>query len=152
MFQIQGILKQITPIETGVGSSGNSWQKCTAIVEAADGQYNTTYAFSVFNKDIALPVGSVVVVDFFVKSKEWNGKWFTNLMLHSITSGVQQPVYAPPAQPQYNQQGYQQPMAQQPYRQPVPQQHAAGAQQMPQQPQAQPQVPNPSENFGDLPF
>lgn len=167
MFQIEGILREITPVQSGTSAQGNSWQRCEAIVEAQDGQYVTTYVFTVFNKDITIPVGSTVVVDFYIKSQNYNGKWFTNLNLFKMEPSVQQPTYQPPAQPQYNQQGYQQPMQQQPRRQPAPQMPAqpvrptpAPAPQQYQQPQMPPMptAPVPQqqgasvEEVNDLPF
>lgn len=167
MFQIEGILREITPVQSGTSAQGNSWQRCEAIVEAQDGQYVTTYVFTVFNKDITIPVGSTVVCDFYVKSQNYNGKWFTNLTLYKMEPSVQQPTYQPPAQPQYNQQGYQQPMQQQPRRQPAPQMPAqpvrptpAPAPQQYQQPQMPPMptAPVPQqqgasvEEVNDLPF
>lgn len=167
MFQIQGILREITPVISGTSAQGNPWQKCECIVEVQEGQYNTTYVFTVFNKEISIPVGSAVVVDFYVKCNQYNGKWFTNLNLHKIDYGVQQQTYQPPAQPQYNNQGYQQPMQQQGYQQRPPQQPVApqqpvyqnpqAAQQRPvmppppQQPQQQQQA-DPVEEVNDLPF
>lgn len=167
MFQIEGILREITPVQSGTSAQGNSWQRCEAIVEAQDGQYVTTYVFTVFNKDITIPVGSTVVCDFYVKSQNYNGKWFTNLNLFKMEPSVQQPTYQPPAQPQYNNQGYQQPMQQQPRRQPTPQMPAqpvrptqAPAPQQYQQPQMPPMptAPVPEqqgasvEEVNDLPF
>ena len=174
MFQITGILREITQVQNGVSAQGNQWQKCEAIVEVQEGQYNTTYVFTVFNKEISIPVGSTVVVDFYVKCNQYNGKWFTNLQLYKMDYGVQQQTYQPPAQPQYNQQGYQQPMYQQGYQQRPPQnpvapqqpvyqnpQTAANVAQMPpqkpvmppppEQPQQQ-QQSDPVDEANDLPF
>lgn len=171
MFQIQGILREITPAISGTSPQGNQWQKCEAIVEVQEGQYNTTYVFTVFNKEISIPVGSTVVVDFYVKCNQYNGKWFTNLQLYKMDYGVQQQTYQPPAQPQYNQQGYQQQMYQQCYQQRPPQnqtapqrpvyqnpQPAGSTSQMPPQSPVMPPAPapqqnaNPVEEMNDLPF
>ena len=99
MFQIEGILREITPVQSGTSAQGNSWQRCEAIVEAQDGQYVTTYVFTVFNKDITIPVGSTVVCDFYVKSQNYNGKWFTNLNLFKMEPSDQQPTYQPRREP-----------------------------------------------------
>lgn len=171
MFQIQGILKEVTPSASGTTAQGTPWQKCDVIVEVQEGQYNTTYCFTAFNKDITIPVGSTVVVDWYVKSNNYNGKWFTNLNLYKIDYGVQQQTYQPPAQPQYNQQGYQQPMQQQGYQQRPPQnptapqrpvyqnpQPAGSTSQMPPQAPVMPPAPEPQHNanpvdeMNDLPF
>lgn len=171
MFQVQGILKEVTPSASGTTAQGTPWQKCDVIVEVQEGQYNTTYCFTAFNKDITIPVGSTVVVDWYVKSNNYNGKWFTNLNLYKIDYGVQQQTYQPPAQPQYNQQGYQQPMQQQGYQQRPPQnptapqrpvyqnpQPAGSTSQMPPQAPVMPPAPSPQQNenpvdeINDLPF
>ena len=171
MFQIQGILKEVTPSASGTTAQGTPWQKCDVIVEVQEGQYNTTYCFTAFNKDITIPVGSTVVVDWYVKSNNYNGKWFTNLNLYKIDYGVQQQTYQPPAQPPYNQQGYQQPMQQQGYQQRPPQnptapqrpvyqnpQPAGSTSQMPPQAPVMPPAPAPQQNanpvdeMNDLPF
>jgi len=171
MFQVQGILKEVTPSASGTNAQGTPWQKCDVIVEVQEGQYNTTYCFTAFNKDITIPVGSTVVVDWYVKSNNYNGKWFTNLQLYKIEYGVQQQTYQPPAQPQYNGNGYQQPMQQQPYQQRPPQNPTAPQRPVYQNPQPAgstsqmlPQAPvmppapapqqnaNPVDEMNDLPF
>lgn len=165
MFQITGILKEITPAITGTNSQGQPWQRCEVIVEAQEGEYISTYVFSVFNKDITTPVGSTVVVDFYVKSSNYNGKWFTNLNLYKMELGLQQMTYQPPMQQQYSPQGYQQPMQQQPYRQPLPQAPTQPIRPTPTPPQytthQQPQMPpqpaeqhtqGSTEDVADLPF
>lgn len=171
MFQVQGILKEVTPSASGTTAQGTPWQKCDVIVEVQEGQYNTTYCFTAFNKDITIPVGSTVVCDFYVKSNPYNGKWFTNLNLYKIEYGVQQQTYQPPAQPQYNGNGYQQPMQQQPYQQRPPQnptapqrpvyqnpQPVGSTSQMPHQSPVMPPAPatqqneNPVDEINDLPF
>lgn len=155
MFQITGLLKEVTPIVSGTSAQGNTWQKCEVRVEVAEGQYNTLYCLTAFNKEISIPVGSAVVCDFYVKTNNYNGKYYTNLMLHDMRLGVQQQVHSQPMQTNYAPNGYQQPMTKQPMVQTPPQQPVGIQQNRPMTGiQPMPQIPQQGgeEQFDDMPF
>lgn len=68
-------------IETGVSKSGNTWNKATLIVETIS-QYPKKVAISNMRRAAefhALPVGSVLTFDIDIDSREYNGRWYTEV-------------------------------------------------------------------------
>ena len=83
-----GIVKLITPIETGSSAKGE-WKKQTVVltqtVEKADkSTFTRELALEAFNKDLQVQVGQEVEVDYTVSSREYKGRWFTNASMLSI--------------------------------------------------------------------
>jgi hypothetical protein len=79
-MQLTAKLVQLLPIESGTGRNGE-WKKQTIIVEIP-GQYPRKLAISVWGERIhSLPQepGTSLVIDFDVESREYNGRWFTDV-------------------------------------------------------------------------
>lgn len=131
-FFVDGIITNVLPVQSGVGkASGKEWSKQTAVLQTAE-QYPKNIAFDMFNdRIIPLQVGQAVHVQLSIESREYKGRWFTNVNAISVEQAA--PVGAPQTMP-YPQSGAVYPQA------PV-----QAYQQAPQQAQAQ-QVNN------DLPF
>lgn len=124
---IQGVIINTEKIESGVSQSGKQWTKQGAVIETQE-RYPRTIHFTMFGDKIpegGIQVGSVVEVAIEINSREYNGKWYTNVTGYRI-----QPVAPQP-------QGYQQPQSPQ--------------QQMPQQMQPQ-QAPFVTRDGESLPF
>lgn len=137
-FFVDGIITNVLPVQSGVGkSSGKEWHKQTAVLQTSE-QYPKSIAFDMFNdRIIPLQVGQAVHVQISIESREYQGRWYTNVNAVSVEQAA--PVGAPQTMP-YPQSGAVYPQA------PVqaPQQ---AYQQAPQQAQAQSQQIN-----NDLPF
>lgn len=126
--------------ENGVSKAGKQWSKQVFAIET-EGQYPKKVAFSVMNNKFTMNVGDFVEVEVDASSREYQGKWYTELNcwkcnnLSNPAQNVPQPVYQQQAP-----QGYQQPQ----YPQNPPQQAA------PQQTQPYSQPTNSANS--DLPF
>lgn len=128
---IQGVIISTEKIESGVSQSGKQWTKQGAVIQTQE-RYPRTVYFTMFGDKIpegGIQVGSVVEVAIEINSREYNGKWYTNVTGYRI-----QPVAPQP-------QGYQQPQ--------YPQQQMPQPQPQPQQPQQAPFVTRDGES---LPF
>lgn len=70
----------MTPIESGTSSNGNQWQK-RSIVLAGEGEYPKDAAFTQMgdkcNEEVE--VGAKVEISFNIESRQYNGKWYTDL-------------------------------------------------------------------------
>ncbi len=108
-MELRGEVKQILTPTTGQTARGE-WQRQEVVFEYLDGQYSRNVAVTFFNKseDVAkLSVGTTATFHFNVESKEYNGRWFTNLSVWRLsdienTSPQGQPQSAPPvAQPPF---------------------------------------------------
>jgi hypothetical protein len=79
-MQLSAKLVQLLPMQTGTGKNGQ-WKKQEMIVET-DGQYPKKVCISVWgdkiNEDL-LKVGNRLKIDFDVESREYNGRWYTDV-------------------------------------------------------------------------
>lgn len=79
-MQLTAKLIQLLPLQTGTGKNGQ-WKKQDIIVET-DGQYPKKVCISFWGDKInesVLKVGSLLKIDFDVESREYNGRWYTDV-------------------------------------------------------------------------
>jgi hypothetical protein len=84
-MQLTAKLIQLLPIQTGTGKNGQ-WKKQDIIVET-DGQYSKKVCISVWGDKInsnLLQVDRQLKIDFEIVSREYNGKWYTDLKAWKI--------------------------------------------------------------------
>ncbi len=86
--------------------TGEMWEK-HSFVGATEGEFPKMVCFSVMGKDrwekMAIKVGMKYNVSFDVESREWQGKYFTELSAWKavcLEQGAQQPAQQAPAQSQ----------------------------------------------------
>lgn len=98
-MNISGKVVQVLPIQTGTSKAGNPWQKQEFILEQG-GQYPRKVCISLFGDNVAkIPqVGQDVMVSVDIDSREFNGRWYTEIKAWNIVQTGAQP--AAPAQPQ----------------------------------------------------
>lgn len=100
---------KILEAQSGVSQkTGNGWFKISFVGETS-GQYPKTVCFVVMGderwKSMNIEVGKSYNVSFDVESREWNGKYFTDLQawkvvcLDSAQGGQPQPAAAPAPAP-----------------------------------------------------
>lgn len=177
-MEITGKLIQKLPVQSGVSSQGNNWSKAEFVIETVE-QYPKKVCANLWgDRARALDqfqLGSLITVSFDLESREYNGRWYTDVKAWRVDPATpaavagapapaqgyapQQPQYAPqgyvqPQQPVYPQQpqGYVQPQGypqpQQPAYPPQPQGYAPA----PQQPvQQQPVYAQPQPDMSNLP-
>lgn len=101
-MQITAQLTQLLPLQTGSGNKGE-WKKQDIIIET-HGQYPKKICVSIWGDKInesILRIGNELTIDFDVESREYNGKWYTDVKAWKIelskpsdshfTSAVEQP-------------------------------------------------------------
>lgn len=69
------------PMQSGTSRSGNDWSKATIIVESIS-QYPKKVAISNMKRAAefnSLPNGTVATFDVEMESREFNGKWYTDV-------------------------------------------------------------------------
>lgn len=96
-MELKGTIIQTLPLEQGVSKSGNAWSKATIIVET-EGQYPKKVALSNLKKAeefSALAVGTKGTFYIDVESREYNGKWFTNVNCYAYKLDGEQEAQAP---------------------------------------------------------
>jgi len=172
-MEITGKLIQKLPVQSGVSQAGNNWSKAEFVIETVE-QYPKKVCANLWGERAKsldqFQLGDLITVSFDLESREYNGRWYTDVKAWKVeaatpaavagapTPGYAQPQgYAPqgygqPQQPVYPPQGYvQQPQGYvpQPQGYPQPQQQAYPPQNQgyapapPQQGYAAPQQPDP---------
>ncbi len=79
-MQLTAKLAAILPEQTGNGKNG-TWKKQDIIVET-DGQYPKKVCISLWGEKYdrnLLKVGSKLTISFDIESREFNGKWYTDV-------------------------------------------------------------------------
>ena len=97
-MQLTAKLVQILPLQSGSGRNGE-WKKQDIIVET-DGQYPKKICISIWGDKInpsQLQMGNNLVIDFDVESREYNGRWYTDVKAWKVDLAGQQPVAEAPS-------------------------------------------------------
>ncbi len=79
-MQLTAKLVQVLPLQTGTGKNGQ-WKKQDIIVET-DGQYPKKVCISIWGdkiNDAVLKQGAMLTISFDVESREYNGRWYTDV-------------------------------------------------------------------------
>jgi hypothetical protein len=84
-MELTAKLIQLLPLQTGTGKNGQ-WKKQDIIVET-EGTYPKKVCISIWGEKInesQLKVGSQLNISFDVESREYNGKWYTDVKAWKI--------------------------------------------------------------------
>lgn len=79
-MELSAKLVQVLPLQTGTGRNGE-WRKQEIIVETG-GQYPKKVCVSIWGdkiNDSILKVGNTLNLSFDVESREYNGRWYTDV-------------------------------------------------------------------------
>jgi hypothetical protein len=89
-LEISGKVIQILPMESGEGRTGQQWKKQHFVVEFMDGNYPKKLCIMLWGDktDLLKKVqpGADVKVSFNVESREYNGKWYTDVKAWRVES------------------------------------------------------------------
>lgn len=94
-MEISGRIIAVLPVVGGVSKTGNEWKKQEYVLETHD-QYPRKVCFQLFGADridqAAIQPGEELTVYFDIDSREYQGRWFTNINAWK----VERPVAAAP--------------------------------------------------------
>lgn len=97
-MQITAKLIQVLPLQSGTGKNGE-WKKQEIVVET-NAQYPKKICISVWGdkiNDSQLKLGNELTIDFDVESREYNGRWYTDVKAWKIeVAGENQAVLSTP--------------------------------------------------------
>ena len=91
-LEIEGKIIRKLNVQTGVSQRGN-WSKQEFIIEYQEGSYPSQACFNVWGEDKVkdlerFQIGDSVKVSFNVSSREYNGRWYTDLRAWRISVKV----------------------------------------------------------------
>ena len=84
-MQLTAKLIQLLPLQTGTGKNGQ-WKKQEFIVET-EGTYPKKVCISIWGDKIdesQLKIGNDLKIDFDIESREYNGRWYTDVKAWKI--------------------------------------------------------------------
>ncbi len=92
-MEITGKLIQKLELQSGIGKTGNSWQKQEFVIETIE-QYPRKVCMNLWGDKIdtlaTLELGDTIIVSFNLESREFNGRWYTDVRAWKIErQGVQ---------------------------------------------------------------
>lgn len=79
-MQLTAKLVQVLPLQSGTSKNGE-WRKQDIIVET-DGQYPKKVCISIWGdkaNESVLQIGNILDISFDVESREFNGRWYTDV-------------------------------------------------------------------------
>lgn len=83
---------EIKPTETGQGKNG-TWTSTIVITQEVEGNYPKTIALKFVGDKIPLPaVGQTYDFDFNIESREYNGRYYTELKVWRYNQDQTEPV------------------------------------------------------------
>ena len=80
-MEIKGKIIQVLPLQSGTSKVGNPWKKQEYVLETQD-QYPRKVKFDFFGDRVdqfPLAIGDTVTVSFDLESREFNGRWYTDV-------------------------------------------------------------------------
>jgi hypothetical protein len=86
-MEINGHILQVLPAQTGVNQNGNTWIKQEYILQTSD-RYPKTICYTLWGDRVETEraeVGDAVRVQFDLLSREWNGRWYTEISAWRVT-------------------------------------------------------------------
>lgn len=86
-MQLTGKLIQLLPPQSGQGKNG-PWKKQDIVLET-EGQYPKKVCVAIWGDKAdakVLQVGATLKIDFDVESREYNGKWYTDVKAWKVES------------------------------------------------------------------
>lgn len=83
-LEIKGKVILVLDQTSGTSAAGKDWTKQTFVIEEVEGQYPKKIAIDAFNKDIGAEIGDTVKAFINIESREWEGRWFTNIGLWKV--------------------------------------------------------------------
>ena len=91
-MELIGKIVQVLPLRTGTSKAGNPWQVQEYILETLGTQYPRKVCFEVFGDNVnkfPMQVGQDVTVSIDIESREFNGRWYTDVRAWNVLNGVQ---------------------------------------------------------------
>ncbi len=94
-MEIRGKIIAVLPVQGGTSKNGNEWKKQEYVLETFD-QYPKKVCFQLFGADrieqAAIQLGEDVSVSFDIDSREYQGRWYTNINAWKVERTAIQPA------------------------------------------------------------
>lgn len=112
-MELEGKIILDLPLQSGTSKAGNPWKKKEWVLETF-GNYPKKVKIQAFGDrvdNLRIETGKDYRLGIDIESREFNGRWYTDVSVYSAQELVQQPGYQQPAYGGEPQPGYGQPQA-----------------------------------------
>lgn len=102
-MEITGTVISLLPLQSGQGKNGSAWKKQEFILETP-GQYPKKVCVSLWGEKVdetRISVGEKVTASINIESREYNGRWYTDVRAWKIAKGAGGGNDAPPIDSSY---------------------------------------------------
>ncbi|MCC8153488.1 MAG: DUF3127 domain-containing protein [Tannerellaceae bacterium] len=90
-MEITGKIIAVLPAQGGTSKTGNEWKKQEFVIETHE-QYPKKVCFQIFGADkidqAAIQPGEELTVFFDIESREYQGRWYTNINAWKVERNV----------------------------------------------------------------
>ncbi|MDR2868270.1 MAG: DUF3127 domain-containing protein [Bacteroidales bacterium] len=90
-LEITGRLMQKLELQSGTGRTGTEWRKQEFVIETIE-QYPKKVCANLWGNNIdmlnVLAIGDTITVSFALESREFNGRWYTDVRAWKIVPAV----------------------------------------------------------------
>lgn len=86
-MDIKGKIEQILPLQSGTGKTAAGWRKQEFIIDIEGGQYPRKLCLELWGEKIdqfPIQIGQTSTFYFDAESREFNGRWYTNMKCWKI--------------------------------------------------------------------
>ena len=102
-LELEGTIRQFLGVQSGTSARGE-WVKQEFVLDYPDGNYTSQAVFLAWGQDKVkelekFKVGDKVKVSFNLKSREYNGRWYTDIQIWRIAPAVVAAPVAPAPAP-----------------------------------------------------
>lgn len=108
-FAVTGTVKEVLQTKQGVSASGKEWATQEFILTTDDSNYPCDICFRIFGNDkiteCAVKEGESLQVFFDIRSRDYNGRWFTDINVWKIDRMLKPNEVAPGVQNDSHTQG-----------------------------------------------
>lgn len=94
-MEIEGKIIMDLGITEGVSQRGNSWKKRELVLETLSQNFPRKVKFHIFGSrvdEIQMEVGKNYVIQFDLESREFNGRWYTDVSCYAARESMPQSV------------------------------------------------------------
>jgi hypothetical protein len=98
-MEVKGKIYKVNPVQTGEGKNG-VWKKQEVVIETDGGKYPKKVCVVFWTdlvNDNAFQEGNDISVEADVESREYNGKWYTDVKAWRVNKSEQRPAQSPSA-------------------------------------------------------
>lgn len=103
-MEVKGKIIQKLPLQSGTSKAGNQWSKQVYVLETHD-SFPKKVCFDFFGDRVSqypLEVGDEITLSFDIESREFNGRWYTDIRgwkaeKIDASAPAQEPQLPPPA-------------------------------------------------------